>query len=364
MATFFSSVDTGELFENAPNHNYYVSLIVNYEDSNKWCAKVAFMGEIEEAGEISVKSSFKGLSSIINTTFKKPVSSKQEVMFTASFEIVLEEPNEDFRNRIIELAKPKAGVYSHYYSAGTGYRSIHKPYSAPGTTNSKVGKYNKNVNVKASKGKGKNKNVNEELYLGFYSSENYRVLGRNSADKFDASNFLRKLISSAAIPKLEGKFNFVDIYSTINKTLNGKELGLLELAFDENLDHIINFYTEKTGSTDFLKRDCLLLRVIKTLDEDIKNNSLLQTQGLEVDNLLNQLIENIYEYISPLEILSTLDPQEFNRITNTDLNDCLEVYYEMYEQYISDAQLEITLGNIKPNNVQQEIDYAGAVDFD
>jgi hypothetical protein len=121
--------------------------------------------------------------------------------------------------------------------------------------------------------------------------------------------------------------------------------------------NIIDFYTEKSGITNFLKRDCLLLRVIKTLDEDIKNNSLLQTQGLEVDNLLNQLVDNIYEYISPIEILSTLDPQEFNRITNTELNDCLEVYFAIYEQYISDAQLELTVSNIKPSNIQQEIDY-------
>jgi hypothetical protein len=41
MTTFFSGTDTGELVENAPNHNIYVSLIVNNRNDN--CAMVAFV---------------------------------------------------------------------------------------------------------------------------------------------------------------------------------------------------------------------------------------------------------------------------------------------------------------------------------
>ena len=45
MAVFFSGVDNSELTDNAPNYNYYLSLIVN--NKNEYCARIAFIGEIE-----------------------------------------------------------------------------------------------------------------------------------------------------------------------------------------------------------------------------------------------------------------------------------------------------------------------------
>lgn len=45
MGTFFSGTDMSELHDNAPNHNFYLSLIVDYKAHDKWCAKVAIDGE-------------------------------------------------------------------------------------------------------------------------------------------------------------------------------------------------------------------------------------------------------------------------------------------------------------------------------
>lgn len=45
MAVFFSGTDNEELTDNAPNYNYYLSLIVN--NKNEYCARIAFIGEIE-----------------------------------------------------------------------------------------------------------------------------------------------------------------------------------------------------------------------------------------------------------------------------------------------------------------------------
>lgn len=47
MATWFSGVDDGELQDNSPNHNIYVSLIVNNRNVN--CAKIAFLTTEVEA---------------------------------------------------------------------------------------------------------------------------------------------------------------------------------------------------------------------------------------------------------------------------------------------------------------------------
>ena len=50
MAAYFSSTDSAELHDNAPNHAYYLSLIVNYKDIKDWCAKIAICGEQEVTG--------------------------------------------------------------------------------------------------------------------------------------------------------------------------------------------------------------------------------------------------------------------------------------------------------------------------
>lgn len=58
MSVFFSGTDKQELVDNAPNHNFYLSLIVN--NKNNMCAKVA----ISQEKEITTTSRFKrnGLS--------------------------------------------------------------------------------------------------------------------------------------------------------------------------------------------------------------------------------------------------------------------------------------------------------------
>lgn len=48
MSTFFSVTDVEELQDNAPNHNLYLSLIVNNEDYEKWDARMAFVGTVVE----------------------------------------------------------------------------------------------------------------------------------------------------------------------------------------------------------------------------------------------------------------------------------------------------------------------------
>lgn len=49
MEIYFSGVDISELFDNAPNHEYYLSLIVGY--NGKYVAKIAFIGEQESVSK-------------------------------------------------------------------------------------------------------------------------------------------------------------------------------------------------------------------------------------------------------------------------------------------------------------------------
>lgn len=51
MGVFFSGTDWSELEDNAPNHNFYVSLIVN--NFMEFCAKVCFIAESQETKEFT-----------------------------------------------------------------------------------------------------------------------------------------------------------------------------------------------------------------------------------------------------------------------------------------------------------------------
>lgn len=54
MRVFFSGVDTQELYDNAPNHNFYLSLIVNnYMD---FVASIAFIGSAKQEIPVSVEA--------------------------------------------------------------------------------------------------------------------------------------------------------------------------------------------------------------------------------------------------------------------------------------------------------------------
>jgi hypothetical protein len=105
MSTFFSGTDTGELHTNAPKHNFYLSLIVNFE--MKPIAKVAVFSE---EGEAIYK--FKGHA--LNETYevKSPIKG---VLLTYGCQIEFDSL-EWFDERLEELkakkrAKPPVTTY-------------------------------------------------------------------------------------------------------------------------------------------------------------------------------------------------------------------------------------------------------------
>lgn len=83
MDCFFSGTDTNELHDNAPNHNYYLSLIVNFEDPDAWCAKVVYVGKEMQKG--TIRSSFQGTSSVIQRAIE--VDKEVDVLFSINVDI-------------------------------------------------------------------------------------------------------------------------------------------------------------------------------------------------------------------------------------------------------------------------------------
>lgn len=156
MICYFSGVDTQELHDNAPNHNYYLSLIVNYKDTSNWCAKVAICGTQVQAGEITTTTSWNGAAGAMSKRSVQPVQVSEDLLFTMDCTIKCEESEdypEDLRDRLKEILVNKAKARTTTAAASTthtpsvakdlGYQrhattpsttSPRTPYSAPGSS--------------------------------------------------------------------------------------------------------------------------------------------------------------------------------------------------------------------------------------
>lgn len=129
MSTFFSGVDMGELHTNAPNHNYYLSLIVNI--SEKYSARFAFVGEEESVGSISFKGTTGEQDEI------KLAKSKSDVLVMMDCDIKLPEDIsiDQFdaeRYESIMKVKREAATKKTVYTEGWDKLTSNRGASAPG----------------------------------------------------------------------------------------------------------------------------------------------------------------------------------------------------------------------------------------
>lgn len=116
MKCFFSGTDTGELHDNAPNHAYYLSLIVNYQHYDQWCAKVAIAGELETAGTKYTFSNTKEVMAHADT--------KLEALFVMDCVIELE-GEEDLMQRVKQLSTPTPKHTTGFsWSAGSMFKEM------------------------------------------------------------------------------------------------------------------------------------------------------------------------------------------------------------------------------------------------
>lgn len=105
MECFFSGTDTQELHDNAPNHNYYLSLIVNFKDFSNWCAKIALVGEERQTGTLASK--FKGTKGDMVENFVE-INNTKEVLYTIKMDIDAPTTQlDEFKTRVIELNKDR-----------------------------------------------------------------------------------------------------------------------------------------------------------------------------------------------------------------------------------------------------------------
>lgn len=129
METFFSGTDMRELHDNAPNHNYYLSLIVN--NSFTPTAKIAFKGE-RMITKKEVTSFFDANGRLIKSTSN--TEAKEEVLFIydCDFEYNMEINVEDsFKTRVNNLITEYNQSLAAIKPAAPVYKPVYKPVTKP-----------------------------------------------------------------------------------------------------------------------------------------------------------------------------------------------------------------------------------------
>ena len=134
MGCFFSGTDTQELHDNAPNHNYYLSLIVNFKDFDNWCSKIALVGEERQTGTLASK--FKGTKGNMVENLIE-INNTKEVLYTIDMDISYANQSlqsSEFKNRVLSLNKEQGRSYS---TINTHFSPIYKKHGTQGDLFSK-----------------------------------------------------------------------------------------------------------------------------------------------------------------------------------------------------------------------------------
>lgn len=171
MTTFFSGVDTQELHDNAPNHNYYLSLIVNYRDINAWCAKVAVCGTEETTGTMETTKSWRGAKGLMSKKEVETLADTKEMLYLMECTLVPQSDThvpEGLQSRIDAIVKKKAPVTTRTVtpSIGSGW---FKGAVWCSTTRKWVAKGHQKDTKPASKGTAKN---STQYSIGVMTMEN------------------------------------------------------------------------------------------------------------------------------------------------------------------------------------------------
>lgn len=295
MKCFFSGTDTSELHDNAPNHNYYLSLIVNYDDPKAWMAKIAICGEVVRKGKVNTTRSWSAEEGNIDKEVE--IDETLQLLYTIDLDLEIE-PREttvsqDFADRVKELDKKKGRSYA--------YTGFHQGGSPPS--------YLRRIAPSVSVAKGREKkegileNVLEMQGSDFFTEEEEEQV------KFGYSNEEANFYSPGAVKPFLSKLLMQDMHSE-------EELATIfinlssELAVDRLIDKMEDtiedmalryFKIPRIGSIDL---HCITVSI---LDNIVPFENTYLYEGLK---------EMLQDYLLPEEHIKS---KEVKRLTGIEL---------------------------------------------
>jgi proteasome lid subunit RPN8/RPN11 len=139
MNCYFSGTDMKELHDNAPQHNYYLSLIVNYKDIDSWCAKVAVCGTEVTKGSIVTTKTWKGAKGVMSKEESDSIDVSKDVLYLMDCKLITEAETtipDDLVARVKSIEADKAASYishTNYHNRGAVGYTPKTIYTSPST---------------------------------------------------------------------------------------------------------------------------------------------------------------------------------------------------------------------------------------
>lgn len=316
MRCYFSGTDMGELHDNAPNHDVYLSLIVNYElEANpNWCAKICFITKEVQTGTRKVTNNIsyqRFLNGSLNP-WNSSVNDKEEEEevneeFTAlnMIDLVLEEERTSFYQELLdrfEDVKPKKPAYTSYTSPylnnAVGYTKHWENLPQSKSVNNKKPKngYEPKSQVKSNK-KKKGNRFNNQKDLEFPNPNDTKVWTPNKIFSTKiVEDFILEIINS--LPSFKSQNNKINSILTLS-THN---------FYTYHTNHLKDFLSEQFEYLIFNKFQLAL-----TSPEDETYLHLLGAKIMEVveENIdFEPMVDVFEEFTEPLTDWDLMGPVE------------------------------------------------------
>lgn len=247
MAVFFSGTDNEELAENAPNYEYYLSLIVN--NKGDMMAKVAFMGEQEINTPSFTFKGLKGKKHIIKGEKKVEPS-----VFTIDMDIYYLLDGV-FLEQTEEIMKKPAPTFTSTYTAPHVNQTNHNHNTTPSS--------------------GKVFDIDAKKFLGKWIPQDMgKTAAFNASLWYDLSSAGRKY----STPEEQEAYReaLVNTYDEFAEKIFATDKGVIAKGKSELLERCINIINREGGSLAITKT------IIQALKDSIAIEKMVGEWGNEV----------------------------------------------------------------------------------
>jgi len=278
MSCYFSGTDLKELYDNTKAYNYYLSLIVNFQDIDKWCAKIAFEGKYKE--DYSKVISFKNDKGVL-TDFKEEKKEEEDYFFNYNCKIEKSKQSiqveDEFSKRFedIQKLKSKSNIFSYNHNKVQNDLFSHTEGGFPDYTK-KVPKIEKQYKI-----------VNQAYIENILKKSLIKNL---DDEKSEIVSLLNEKQCDELIDKLGSKvYLFVSVFKECISLISKDELNLFvknfldaleENVYEEVLDSNISVFQARYLRTEINKKLDLVNTVIENPEDYLQLNYCEQTLGI------------------------------------------------------------------------------------
>ena len=144
MGTYFSGTDEQELHDNVDKHNYYLSLIVNFDGN--YTAKVVFLSEVSIVSNMTINGDDGNLKKFKRTKKEQHMVEVDMRIFFGGITQPFSKRIEQVENKAEEARKAAAKKRQSQYGGGYGgYAGPHNNYHGQGATGYRLPAHNQNA---------------------------------------------------------------------------------------------------------------------------------------------------------------------------------------------------------------------------